>query len=70
MGADEMFKKLGYEKTKVNEYWIIYKNLKKDIDFNLKHKTIEVENQMQSEEFNMQELQVINKKVEELGWMK
>lgn len=68
MSADEMFEELGYEKTKVNEYWIIYKNLKKDIDFNLKHKTIEVENQMQSEEFNMQELQAINKKVEELGW--
>jgi len=69
MSADEMFKELGYEKTKANEYWIIYKNFRKDIDFNLKHKTIEVESQMQSEEFNMQELQAINKKVEELGWM-
>lgn len=66
--ADEMFKELGYKKTKANEYWIVYKNFRKDIDFNLKHKTIEVESEMKSEKFDMQELQAINKKVEELGW--
>ena len=66
--ADEMFLELGYVKTKANEYWIIYKNFRKDIDFNLKHKTIEVGAEMESEEFDLQELQAINKKVEELGW--
>lgn len=68
--ADEMFKELGYVKTKSNEYWIVYKNSIKAINFNLKHKTIEVEAEMKSEEFDIQELQVINKKVEELKWMK
>ena len=38
--ADEMFGGLGYVRAKANEYWIIYKNFRKDIDFNLKHKTI------------------------------
>ena len=38
--ADEMFLELGYVKTKANEYWIIYKNFRKEIDFDLKHKTI------------------------------
>lgn len=70
MSADEMFKKLGYVRTKTNEYWIIYKNFRKDIDFNLKHKTIEVGAKMESEEFDMQELQAINKKCQELGWLK
>lgn len=68
--ADEMFEELGYVKTKINEYWIIYKNFKKAINFNLKHKTIEIEAETKSEEFDIQELQVINKKVEELKWMK
>ena len=72
--ADEMFEELGYVRTKGNEYWIIYKNFRKDIDFNLEHKTIMVGARMgmelESEEFNMQELQAINKKVEELGWVK
>lgn len=68
--ADEMFKELGYVRPKTNKYWIIYKNFRKDIDFNLKYKTIEVEAEMESEEFNMQELQAINKKCQELGWIK
>lgn len=67
--ADELFKELGYKKTKANEYWIVYKNFRKDIDFNLKHKTIEVESEMESEEFDMQELQAIYKKCEELKWI-
>lgn len=37
--ADEMFLELGYVKTKANEYWIIYKNFRKEIDFDLKHKS-------------------------------
>lgn len=52
------------EKT-ANEYWISYKNFRKDIDFNLKHKTIEVGAEMESEEFTIQELQAINEKVDE-----
>lgn len=68
--ADEMFEELGYIRKKTNGYWIIYRNFRKDIDFNLKHKTIEVESEMESEEFDIQELQAINKKVEELGWVK
>lgn len=68
MSADEMFEELGYVKTKANDYWIIYKNFRKDIDFNLKHKTIEVGAEMKSEEVDIEELQAINKKVEELGW--
>lgn len=67
--ADEMFEKLGYIRIKANEYWIIYRNFRKDIDFNLKHKTIEVESEMESEEFDIQELQAINKKCQELGWI-
>jgi hypothetical protein len=67
--ADELFEELGYIRTRANEYWIIYRNFRKDIDFNLKHKTIEVESEMKSENFNIQELQAINKKVLELGWL-
>ena len=64
--ADEMFEELGYIRKKANEYWIIYRNFRKDIDFNLKHKTIEVESEKESEEFDIQELQAINKKCMEL----
>lgn len=67
--ADELFEELGYIRTRANEYWIIYRNFRKDIDFNLKHKTIEVESEMKSENFDIQELQAINKKVLELGWL-
>ena len=68
MSADEMFEELGYKIVRENKYWIVYKGQGKDIDFNLKYKTIEVENGMESKKFNMQELQAINKKVKELGW--
>lgn len=64
--ADEMFKELGYRNVRENEHWIVYKGKEKDIDFNKKYKTIEVENGMESKKFNMQELQAINEKVGEL----
>ena len=67
--ADEMFEELGYVRAKANEYWIIYKNFRKDIDFNLKHKTIQVELEMESKEFDIQEIQAIYKKCEELKWI-
>lgn len=64
--ADEMFEELGYKNVRENENWIVYKGKEKDIDFNKKYKTIEVENGMESKKFNMQELQAINEKVKEL----
>lgn len=67
--ADEMFKKLGYENVRETEYWIVYKGKEKDIDFNKKYKTIEVENGMESKKITMQELQAINEKVRELQWI-
>lgn len=66
--ADEMFKELGYKNVRENENWIVYKGKEKDIDFNKKYKTIEVENGMESKKFNIQELQAINEKVKELSW--
>ena len=67
--ADEMFKELGYENVRETEYWIVYKGKEKDIDFNKKYKTIEVENGMESKKITMQELQAINEKVRELQWI-
>ena len=66
--ADEMFEKLGFNLVHQNVIWIVYKSKTKDIDFNLKYKTIEVENGMESKNITMQELQAINEKVKELGW--
>ena len=68
--ADKMFEELGYKIVTKNENFIVYKGNKKDIDFNKKYKYIEVENGMSSEKITMQELQAINKKVEELDWEK
>lgn len=66
--ADKMFEELGYNKVKENEIWIVYKGKAKDIDFNKKYKYIEAEQGMSSQKITIQELQAINKKVEELGW--
>lgn len=67
--ADSIFEELGYKIVRENEYWIVYKGKEKDIDFNKKYKTIEVENGMESKKFNMQELKAINEKCKELGWI-
>ena len=67
--ADKMFKELGYENVRETEYWIVYKGKEKDIDFNKKYKTIEVENGMESKKITIQELQAINEKCKELGWL-
>lgn len=76
--ADKMFEELGYEKidytksrNRVFIEYIKHFDLKKDriIAFYL-DKTIAVFEKIASKDcFTMQELQAINKKVEELGWI-
>lgn len=74
MSADEMFKKLGYEKYK-EEY--LGKNMKELYGNNAdkricfwRDKTIEVYDFYDgSRDFTIEELQAINKKCEELGWL-
>ena len=76
MSADEMFKELGYERNKSKEF-IIYskKEMKYNktkkweicLVFNCIDKCLMVKNKQL---FSLEELQAINKKVEELGWMK
>ena len=77
--ADEMFEKLGYEKTKNNEYHVIYEkgaSIRNRIIFSKITKTVCCILINEDYEWNdgididMQELQAINKKVEELGWIK
>lgn len=73
--VDEMFEELGYEKDK--EYSTIYvERYKKDNDntyyFYLteKHFYKSGEYDALCDDITIQELQAINKKVEELGWIK
>ena len=77
--ADEMFEKLGYEKTKNDEYNVIYEkgaSFRNRIIFSKITKTVCCILVNEDYEWNdgididMQELQAINKKVEELGWIK
>lgn len=71
MSADEMFEKLGYEKKKIHLDLEFYKSKTgyKEITFDLRDRTIAVGNDYnEAIYFDMQELQAINKKVEELGW--
>ena len=75
--ADEMFEELGYEKTKKDEYNVIYEkgtSIRNRIIFSQITKTVccividedyEWDNEI---DIDMQELQAINKKVEELEW--
>lgn len=72
MSADEMFEELGYKKVQDDKYWVDYKKRNENISFNLTNKFIEA-TRLYREEYldkrlNIQELQAINKKVEELGW--
>lgn len=71
--ADEMFEKLGYRKIIDNSDTIQYEfegfYMDNEIRFDLKARTIIKEySNGESQEISMQELQAINKKVEELGW--
>ena len=66
--ADEMFEELGYKKEEHHYFncnYIAYLNKEKNaIDFMLEHKTVRI----WAIACTIQELQAINKKVEELGW--
>ena len=65
MSAREMFEKLGYDLLHNIKYQIMYYNSIYDtyIYFYKTRKHIEITNEITSEE-----LQAINKQVEELGW--
>ena len=74
MKAKEMFEKLGY-KIEENETYITYENNKNFITFNKKSNEINISmggKGWYSTFFidNIELLQAINKKVEELGWNK
>lgn len=75
--ADEMFLELGYEKNVDTSTNFIYQNKKnnKEIRFYKIYKCVEI-SLIEFEEFEgnsifstMQELQAINKKCQELGWI-
>lgn len=71
--ADEMFEKLEYEKEKGDLDIQLYKNKNGygEIIFDLIDKAIRASNdENEAIYFNVKELQAINKKVEELGWIK
>ena len=74
--ADEMFENLGYEKDIGVSYGLIRYNKedKQYIRFIIEEKCVEAntvrKNRIDVLNLNMQELQAINKKVEELGWIK
>ena len=71
MSADEMFEELGYKikettwKEDGKKHFIEYNSNDTQIQFSLDTKHILITNIL-----NSKELQAINKKVEELGWMK
>ena len=72
--ADEMFKELGYEILINNNLYIQYEfegiYMDNEIKFDLKGKTILKEYSCgESREITMQELQAINEKCKELGWL-
>ena len=71
--ADKMFEELGYEKIIENNIKTLYEKeghyWDKEIGFDLIDKQITVEMSTgESEHITMQELQAINKKIEELNW--
>lgn len=76
MNADEMFEEMGYEKIERDRLKnIIFTNGNKKFYFHKIHKKIKCVEYDKEEKtyiegyFTMQELQAINKKVEELGWI-
>lgn len=72
MSADEMFEKLEYEKKKGYLNIQLYKNKNDyaEIIFDLRDKAIRASNdENEAIYFNVKELQAINKKCQELGWI-
>ena len=75
MSADEMFGKLGYKKKNLDiifsRFWEEWENenLAKTFSFNIEYETIDIIDENKYG-ITMQELQAINKKVEEFGWVK
>ena len=77
MKAKEMFEKLGYEQEIIDEQLIystkdLQANIEYQIIFYLDDKSFEAitDNCIHANNINMQELQAINKQIEELGWLK
>lgn len=71
MKADKMFKELGYEKQK-DYFGLIYRNKNNyaEITFDFGDETICASiDDDESVYLSMEELQAINKKCEELGWL-
>ena len=75
MSADEMFKELGYKKKNLDiifsRFWEEWENedLAKTFSFNTEYETIDITDENKYG-ITMQELQAINKKCQELGWLK
>lgn len=72
--ADEMFEDLGYKKKKLDfifsrfwEEWV-NKELQKTFSFNTEYKIVDITDENEHG-LTMQELQAINKKCKELGWL-
>ena len=72
--ADEMFKELGYKKRNLDiifsKFWEEWeeKDLGKTFSFNNEYETVDITDENRYG-ITMQELQVINKKCQELGWL-
>lgn len=74
MKADDILNELGYKKIIDNKTKITYQKkgeyFDKKIVFKLDDKTVQVEfDTYEVADINIQELQVINKKCKELGWI-
>lgn len=71
--ADDMFKELGYKKHIDNEYEVEFYCYDIYFTFDKEDKTIqkrvELDNVFLAKPVTIQELQAINEKVKELGWL-
>lgn len=77
--ADEMFKKLGYESVDLKDKWdriwgIEYQNHKKWVSISIDFKDAEIctgtlDDEKEPIYITMEELQAINLKCKELGWI-
>ena len=72
MKADKMLKELGYEKQEESIFGLVYRNKNNyaEITFDLYDETICASiNDDESVYLSMEELQAINQKCKELGWL-